>query len=115
VGTHHIVISKAGYEDVTGQVVVQEGQTAVFRAQLMAAGGEINIITNPSGLGVSIDGGPFRPSPAQSVVGVGPHTYRIKLPDSKIYEGNFEMRSGSIITRRVDFSAGEWLTPAPPQ
>ena len=115
VGTHHIVVSKAGYEDVASQVVVQEGQTAVFRAQLNAAGGEINIITNPPGLGVSIDGGPFTPSPAQSVVGVGQHTYRIKLPDSRIYEGNFEMRSGSIITRRVDFSAGEWLTPAPPK
>lgn len=111
VGEHKVVVSKPGQDDVAGQVVVQEGRTASFRAQMAAAGGQINIITDPAGLTVSIDGGPFRPSPVQATVAAGSHKYRIQLPDSRIYEGTFEMRSGAILTRRVDFSAGEWLTP----
>jgi general secretion pathway protein A len=111
VGPHRVVVSKPGYDDVSAQVVIQEGRTSNFRAQLTTAGGEISIITNPPGLGVSIDGGPFSPSPVQVSVGVGTHTYRIQLPNSRTYEGTFEMRTGAIITRRVDFSAGEWLNP----
>jgi hypothetical protein len=111
VGPHRITVSKPGYNDASAQVVIQEGRTSNFRAHMTAAGGEISIITNPPGLGVSIDSGPFRPSPVQASVGVGMHTYRIQLPNARIYEGTFEMRTGAIITRRVDFSAGEWLTP----
>jgi len=111
VGPHRVVVSKPGYDDVAGQVIIQTGRTAAFHAQLKAAGGEINIITNPPGLAVSIDGGPFNPSPVQATLGAGTHKYRIQLPNSRIYEGTFEMRAGAIITRRVDFSAGEWLHP----
>ncbi len=111
-GRHRVVVSKPGYDDVTAQIVIQEGRSSTFRAQLTPAGGEINIITNPPGLDVAIDGGPFQSSPLQATVGVGPHTYRIKLPNSQIYEGSFEMRTGAIITRKVDFSAGEWLLPS---
>jgi type II secretory pathway predicted ATPase ExeA len=112
VGTHMIVVSNPGYEDSTGQVVIQEGRTALFRAQLTPAGGEINILTNPPGLSVSIDGGQFSASPLQAQVSLGTHTYHIKLPNGRIYEGSFEMRNGAIISRRVDFSAGDWLAPA---
>lgn len=92
-------------------VTVQEGSTATFAAHLTSPGGEINIVTNPAGLGVSIDGGPYAPSPVQAIVTVGAHTYRIKLPGSRVYEGTFEMKNGAIITRRVDFVGGEWLPP----
>jgi hypothetical protein len=115
VGAHTIVVSKPGYEDVSAQVVIQEGRTTLFRAQLTPAGGEINILTNPPGLSVSVDGGLFSPSPLQAQVSVGAHSYRIKLPNGRIYEGSFEMRNGTMITRRVDFSAGDWLAPAGPQ
>jgi type II secretory pathway predicted ATPase ExeA len=110
VGTHRIVVSKPGHEDATASVTVQGGRTVSFSAHLAAPGGEINIVTNPSGLGVSIDGGPFAPSPTQAVVAAGSHTYRIKLPGSRVYESTFEMKNGAIITRRVDFTGGEWLT-----
>ena len=116
VGVYRIVVSKPGYEDSTGQVVIQEGRTALFRAQLTTGGGEINILTNPPGLSVSINGGAFSASPVQAQVSLGTHTYHIKLPNGRIYEGTFEMRTGAIISRRVDFSAGDWLAPAaPPQ
>jgi hypothetical protein len=113
VGSYQVVVSKNGYEAATGRAEVVEGRTASFKAQLISAGGEINIVTNPPALEVSIDGGPFAPSPVQAIVGVGAHTYRIKLPSSRIYEGTFEMRNGGIITRRVDFAGGDWLAPAP--
>jgi hypothetical protein len=115
VGTHRVTVTKPGYEDVSAQVVIQDGRTATFRAQLTPAGGEINIVTNPPGLSVSIDGGQFTPSPFRDTVGAGRHTYRIKLPSGRIYEGSFEMRTGAIITRQVDFSAGEWLSTDTPQ
>jgi hypothetical protein len=108
---HQVVVAKAGYESVAARLTVPPGETASFRAELVAPGGEINISTNPPGLAVSIDDGPFVPSPVQAVVGVGRHRYRIRLPDSRIYEGSFEMKNGSIITRRVDFMGGEWVTP----
>jgi len=111
VGSHQIVVSKSGYEGASGRVEVEDGRTASFKAQLTSGGGEINIVTNPPNLEVSIDGGPFAPSPVQAIVSVGTHTYRIKLPSSRIYEGTFEMRNGGIITRRIDFAGGEWLTP----
>jgi hypothetical protein len=111
VGSHQIVVSKSGYEGTSGRVEVEDGRTVSFKAQLTSGGGEINIVTNPPNLEVSIDGGPFAPSPVQAIVSVGTHTYRIKLPSSRIYEGTFEMRNGGIITRRIDFAGGEWLTP----
>jgi len=114
-GAHRIVVSKPGHEDASAIVTVQEGSTASFAAHLSSPGGEINIMTNPAGLGVSIDGGPFAPSPVQAIVAVGAHTYRIKLPGSRVYEGNFEMKNGAIITRRVDFVGGEWLPPGETQ
>ncbi|MFB3921503.1 MAG: AAA family ATPase [Terriglobia bacterium] len=109
VGTHRIVVSKPGHDDATGIVNIQEGTTASFAAKLSSPGGEINIATNPPGLGVSIDGGPFAPSPIQAIVTAGAHTYRIKLPGSRVYEGTFEMTNGAIIKRSVDFAGGEWL------
>ena len=115
VGSHRIVVSKAGHEDASGIVTVQEGSTASFAAHLSSPGGEINVVTNPAGLGVSIDGGPFAASPVQAIVAVGSHTYRIKLPGSRVYEGTFEMKNGAIITRRVDFVGGEWLPPGETQ
>ena len=111
VGSHQIVVSKSGYEGTSGRVEVEDGRTVSFKAQLTSGGGEINIVTNPPNLEVSIDGGPFAPSPVQAIVSVGTHTYRIKLLSSRIYEGTFEMRNGGIITRRIDFAGGEWLTP----
>ncbi len=112
-GTHQVTVSKDGYEPVSALLVVRPGQTASLRAELYAPGGEINIATNPPGLPVSIDGGPFTASPAQAVVKAGRHSYRVRLPDSRIYEGSFEMKNGSIITRRVDFVGGDWLSPEP--
>ena len=112
VGVYRIVVSKPGYEDFSGQIVIQEGRTALFRAQLTQAGGEINLLTNPPGLSVSIDGGEYSASPLQAQVSLGTHNYRIKLPNGRIYEGSFEMRNGAIISRRVDFSAGDWLAPS---
>jgi general secretion pathway protein A len=110
-GVHQVVVSKDGYEGASGRIEVEEGRTASFRAQLTSGGGEINIVTNPPNLQVSIDGGPFTPSPVQAIVSVGKHTYRIKLPSSRVYEGTFEMRNGGIITRRIDFAGGDWLAP----
>jgi hypothetical protein len=112
VGVHSILVSKAGYSDVATRLTIREGQTAYFRANLAPSSGEITIVTEPPGFPVSFDGGPFQPTPAQVSLTAGPHKYRIQLPNGRIYEGSIEMKAGSIITRRVDFTGGEWLTPA---
>jgi hypothetical protein len=113
-GSHEVVVSRSGYANASGRVQVEDGRVAPFSAQLTPeGGGEINIVTNPPGFEVSIDGGAFAASPVRAVVSAGPHTYRIKLPSSRVYEGTFDMQNGGIITRRVDFAGGEWLTPTP--
>ncbi|MBI4164331.1 MAG: PEGA domain-containing protein [Acidobacteria bacterium] len=112
VGAHTVTVSKPGYEDVSTRMTIREGETSYFRATLSPSGGEITIVTEPPGLPVSFDGGPFQSSPVQITLAAGPHKYRIQLPNSRVYEGSVEMRAGSVITRRVDFTGGEWLKPA---
>ncbi len=110
-GVHTIAVSKPGYQDAVTRMTIHEGETSYFRASIAASTGEISLVTEPPGLPVSFDGGPFEPSPVQVTLGAGPHKYQIKLPNSRVYVGSVDIRPGSVISRRVDFTGGEWLTP----
>jgi hypothetical protein len=112
VGVHTIIVSKPGFEDGITRMTIREGQTSHFRATLAPASGDITILTEPAGFPVSFDGGPFQPSPVHVSLTAGTHKYRIQLPNGRVYEGTVEVKAGSIITRRVDFTGGEWLTPS---
>jgi serine/threonine-protein kinase len=108
---HNIVVSKAGYDDANRSVTVEGGRTLPLNVELSAPSGEINIITIPAGFEILIDGQSFGPSPVRATMAVGPHKYTVKRPGAEAYESAFEMKSGSIITRRVDLSGGAAAAP----
>ncbi len=105
-GGHNVVVSKDGYEDANRSVTVEGGRTLSLNIDLTAPRGEINIVTIPAGYEILIDGQSYGPSPVRATVGVGPHKYTVKRPGGAPYESSFDMKSGSIITRKVDLTGG---------
>jgi eukaryotic-like serine/threonine-protein kinase len=105
-GEHKVVVSKNGFEDANRSVTVPAGNTEPVRLELSSPRGEISIITIPAGIEILIDGQSQGPSPVRVTVGAGPHKYSIKRPGAAPFESTFEMKSGSIITRKVDLSGG---------
>ena len=105
-GGHNVVVSSNGYDDANRSVTVPAGNTESIRLELSAPRGEISIITIPPGMEILIDGQSQGPSPVRATVAAGPHKYSIKRPGADPFESTFDMKSGSIITRKVDLSGG---------
>ena len=105
-GGHNVVVSKTGFDDANRSVTVPAGNTESVRVELSAPRGEISIITIPAGMEVLVDGQSQGPSPVRVTVGAGSHKYTIKRPGAEPFESSFDMKSGNIITRRVDLSGG---------
>jgi predicted Ser/Thr protein kinase len=101
-GTHMVVISKEGYEDVQQSVAIEGGRTNSVTAELTVPSGEVTIVTNPPGAEVFIDGRSVGPSPARATVTVGEHKYTIRRPGMEPYESTFTMKNGAILTKRVN-------------
>ncbi len=105
-GPHAVVISKEGYDDVRRTATVEGGRTTPINVELTVPSGEINIVTNPAGAEVMIDGQPMGTSPVRATVRVGKHTYTAKLAGMAPAEGNFTMQDGAILKRTVSWSSG---------
>jgi hypothetical protein len=83
---------------------IKAGNANSVKAHLKVLRGHIQIVTNPAGLEVSIDGGSYVPSPVEAEVEVGEHTYTIRRPGFEDYKGRFTIKNSSVITNKVDFS-----------
>jgi hypothetical protein len=105
-GGHNVVVSKNGFDEANRSVTVEGGRTGSVSVELSAPRGEINIVTIPAGMEILIDGQSQGPSPARVTVSAGRHKYTIKRPGAEPYENSFDMKSGSIITKKVDLSGG---------
>jgi len=101
-GTHPVVISKEGYGDYQQSVTIEGGKTTTINAQLSAAKGEVAFTTTPPGLDVLIDGKLIGPSPVRLTVVAGSHKYTVRRPGWEPYEGTFTVRSGALVTVRVN-------------
>jgi len=101
-GTHQVVISKEGYRDYQQSVTIEGGKTTTINAQLSAAKGEVAVTTTPPGLDVLIDGKLIGPSPVRLTVVAGSHKYTVRRPGWEPYEGTFTVRSGALVTVRVN-------------
>ena len=101
-GTHQVVISKEGYGDYQQSVTIEGGKTTTINAQLSAAKGEVAVTTTPPGLDVLIDGKLIGPSPVRLTVVAGSHKYTVRRPGWEPYEGTFTVRSGAVVTVRVN-------------
>jgi len=110
-GGHNVVVSKDGYDAANRSVSVEGGRTASLSVEMSTPRGEINIVTIPAGFEILIDGQAYGPSPVRATVGAGPHKYTVKRPGTEPFESSFDMKSGSIITRKVDLSGGAAAAP----
>lgn len=106
-GAHLVVVSREGYSDAQESVTVEGGRTAAVRPTLTVPSGEINIVTNPPGIEVFIDGQAVGLSPARKTLGVGQHTYALRQAGKEIYSSAFEVRyDGHMLTKKVDLGGG---------
>jgi serine/threonine-protein kinase len=106
-GAHSVVVSREGYSDAQESVTVEGGRTATVRPTLTVPSGEINIVTNPPGIEVFIDGQAVGLSPARKTLGVGQHTYALRQAGKEIYSSAFEVRyDGHMLTKKVDLGGG---------
>jgi hypothetical protein len=104
-GAHNIVISKDGYDNFQQSVTIEGGQTNSVVANLSSPSGEIDIETTPAGVEVVIDGKSYGASPVRATVAAGDHSYTVKRPGSEPYQSTFTMRSGAIITKKLNLGA----------
>ena len=105
-GGHNVVVSKNGFDEANRSVTVPAGNTESVRVELSSPRGEVNIVTVPPGMEILIDGKAQGLSPVRVTVPAGQHTYSIKRPGAAPFESTFEMKSGNIVTRKVDLSGG---------
>ena len=104
-GTHTVLVSKAGYGNFLQSVTIEGGRTNTLNAPLSVPLGEITIETKPPGIEVLIDGQSAGLSPVQKTVGLGKHTYTVRVPGGESYTYPFEIRNdGQFINKKVDVS-----------
>jgi predicted Ser/Thr protein kinase len=102
-GPHSIGVTKEGYNVAQSGVTIEAGKTVSYSANLTLPVGEVNIITNPPGLEILIDGQPAGRSPVQKTVSVGRHSFTLRLPGMEPYTSSFDIKyNGYMMTKKVD-------------
>jgi serine/threonine-protein kinase len=105
VGTHNVMISMDGYENFQQSVTIGGGETAHVEGNLSAARAEIDIVTEPAGVEVLIDGKSYGPSPVRAILPPGNHTYTVKPAGAAPIEKTFSIKSGEILTKTLSWAA----------
>jgi len=104
-GRHSVVVSKSGYGDVQRILEIEGGRTSTLSANLTMPSGAVVIESVPGGAQIYIDGRPAGTSPVEQVVGVGQHTYEVRLSGMSSRDGTFTIREeGHIVRLRVPLS-----------
>jgi predicted Ser/Thr protein kinase len=103
VGPHAVSVAKEGYNVAQSGVTIEAGKTASYSAELTLPLGEVNIVTNPADIEILIDGQPAGRSPVQKTLGVGRHTFTLRLPGMDPYTSSFDIKyNGYMVTKKVD-------------
>ncbi|MBI1984111.1 MAG: PEGA domain-containing protein [Acidobacteria bacterium] len=98
-GRHNVVVTKSGYSDVQRVLEIEGGRTGTLNADLAVPSGAIAIESAPAGAQVFIDGRLAGTSPVEQVVGVGQHTYEVRLSGMGSRDGTFTIREEGHIVR----------------
>jgi PEGA domain-containing protein len=101
-GPHETANPPAGQSETGGVVAPREGETektpagsAEATAPAALVGG-LDIVTDPPGLDVVIDGRSYGRSPIHTAMSEGEHTYRVKPLGMPAFEKRFTITSGTI-------------------
>ena len=101
IGAHNIVISMDGYENFQQSATIEGGQTINVVGNLSSGRAEVDIVTEPPGVEVLIDGKSYGPSPVRATLAPGDHTYTVKPAGMPPYEKGFTVKSGQILTKKL--------------
>jgi serine/threonine-protein kinase len=104
-GTHNITISMPGYDNFQQAVTIAGGQTTPLTGNLSTPTAELDIITNPPGAEVVIDGKSRGPSPVNATLAPGNHTFTVNQPGAAPYSDTVTLKSGVITTRKLSIGA----------
>jgi len=104
-GVHSVVVAKEGYNSAQRSVTVEAGKAASLGVELTIPAGEINIETTPSGIETLIDGQLAGKTPVQRSVGVGKHSFTLRIPGTDPYTSSFDIKyDGYIVTKKISLS-----------
>lgn len=107
-GTYWVQVTKHGHPSWSGSLHVTKGRTKWTVADLGRSSGVILIETNPSRIPVFIDSEAYGPSPVESTLSAGRHTYKV-IPKngSKPYTGSFVLKAASLLRIKVKWPASK--------
>jgi PEGA domain len=100
-GAHNVRISTDGYDVFQQSVMVAAGQTANVAANLTVPVGELDVITDPAGVEVLVDGKSSGPSPIHVTLPPGNHTFTVKWSGIAPTQSSVVLKGGLVITRRL--------------
>ncbi len=120
-GRHLVAVSKQGYRPAKQEINIAAGSEQQVRIDLglssaaaaapaetvhvLGSGdGEINIVTDPPGLEVLIDGKSVGTTPLQYYTSAGSHPCKVMPPPGKgVWDGTCTVNAGSILTKRLKY------------
>ena len=117
-GTHIVTLKHYGYQDITGQVIIEEGKTTYLSFTLIPftepTTGNLRVSSDPAGAGIYIDGsynGVTHAGELTTFTGIapGPHSIQLKLSNYQGYEETVEIVAGMTST----ISANLAMSPNP--
>lgn len=106
-GTHIVTLKHYGYQDLTGQVVIEEGKTTYLSFTLVPftepTTGNLRISSDPAGAGIYIDGsynGVTHAGELTAFTGIAPgsHSVGLKLSNYQGYSETVEIVAGMTST-----------------
>lgn len=100
-GAHNIRISMDGYDSFQQSVTIDPGQTANVSGNLTAPVGELDVVTDPAGVEVLVDGKSYGPSPIHATLPPGNHTFTVKWSGIAPTESSVVLEGGKITTKRL--------------
>jgi hypothetical protein len=107
VGAHNVRIAMDGYDNSQQSVTIEAGKTASVSANLTTPTAELDVITNPAGVEILVDGKSYGPSPVHATLPPGNHTYTIKWAGIPPTESSVTLEGGQIATKRLSLNYGK--------
>jgi len=105
-GEHVLEVKAQGYQDREEKVVVNNGQSAIFKLDLNPSGdGKIKVVSPVPEAEVFIDGASVGKVPQEKGVASGEHFVVVKLPGMKNFEQKVRVESGQTITVSAELKA----------
>lgn len=93
-GEHYVTVEKKGYTKFEKKLRVQTGQTMTVSADLKAVGG-INVVSNPAGAEILIDGISVGKTPMKKEdIDVGDHILTVRAPNFYNFEKTITVKGG---------------------